>query len=845
MGTVHSFRSRMVQSGFNLPVAIRRSRLRVLAILAAPALLVAGAVHAGPQDAAKPMAHCEVRPLPTEPRRLEHMPEPKVRTGADAAGLLYLTMTYDRTYCWDGAAFVRMERAPDENAYSRLPLVGGELVGGYNRGLYLTQSINSPSRSALYRLEDGKAKFVTEYDVPRESGTPWFYVSRSGLIIRWTSKGLSVFHDGTWHDQAMGLDRYRTAFLDDGETLFVFCSDQLCRVDKDGRITMREFPTAIAPEERNSWMNTSVLWGNCILFFRSNMHPLTTTLLAHDLTTGKEVDTSGLADALKGRAVRDAFTGPDGVAWLWTKGAEGHVLFMLTPEGDAFALEDTGTIDWGYAQSSEHPVLPLEDGSFWLAQPHGGLVLIEKGRVRQFGWRDGVGICSSVAAGPDGALYAVDKAGVHAFHRDEALPAPAWAAAWDEYLTWTLRPVRDSAGNIWISSVEDSETMSLWDGTQWSHLDLSFDMSEAQVAVADDTGHVLIQMRRPQNDCLSYDLSATGVERYETIQATLEAAVTRGATRFDRDAYVDAAGVIWMRQAAVNWVYRFDHGDRQIMYSDNGQVLSMMSSAKHDIMTQDTQDEFYVYKGDDLHKLAPKPGPGSRWLLGRNGLQPFEAKLYEAAPNEYVVIDYSEGGNYYLAVPVRGADGSITFERGDAVPPPTHTALTPGLYGGHWARSNEGTTGVRYFGGRALPLAREGSPLEAMLIFDVLEDKAHNVWFDAGVYGGFYGAVRHVFVRRVAGFRLDTTTPPTTAGDRTSLKASVVHDGQAQEGWRFFYRLRASDGLDGEWQGGNPGPFVLIKFPADGTYEVEVIGMGPLGETTPESVTFTVESKAQ
>ena len=101
-------------------------------------------------------------------------------------------------------------------------------------------------------------------------------------------------------------------------------------------------------------------------------------------------------------------------------------------------------------------------------------------------------------------------------------------------------------------------------------------------------------------------------------------------------------------------------------------------------------------------------------------------------------------------------------------------------------------------------------------------------------------------MKETGGFRLATGDLPNRVARVLDLEAKVLLRDEPQTGWRLFYRLRKSGGLDdSEWQGGNPTPDLTIAFPNNGKYEVELIGMGPLGETTPESVKLTVESKAE
>jgi hypothetical protein len=118
----------------------------------------------------------------------------------------------------------------------------------------------------------------------------------------------------------------------------------------------------------------------------------------------------------------------------------------------------------------------------------------------------------------------------------------------------------------------------------------------------------------------------------------------------------------------------------------------------------------------------------------------------------------------------------------------------------------------------------------------MFDDAAGNVWIE----GGSQGTPRHMFMKQVAGFELKPASIPAEAAGSVTVNIAVVLDEKLQAGWRLFYRLNG-----GEWLGGDPAPELRIEFPEGGTHKVEVIGMGPLGETTPESVTFTVRASSE
>jgi hypothetical protein len=112
----------------------------------------------------------------------------------------------------------------------------------------------------------------------------------------------------------------------------------------------------------------------------------------------------------------------------------------------------------------------------------------------------------------------------------------------------------------------------------------------------------------------------------------------------------------------------------------------------------------------------------------------------------------------------------------------------------------------------------------------VLEDKDHNLWFETGV--------KAVMMQRLDGFRLELPAVPATVARSIEIAAKTSLPGVPLEKMRLFWRI---DG--GPWQGGTPGRPAVVEFCRPGQYTIELIGMEPLGGTTP-AVKFEVTASA-
>jgi len=218
-------------------------------------------------------------------------------------------------------------------------------------------------------------------------------------------------------------------------------------------------------------------------------------------------------------------------------------------------------------------------------------------------------------------------------------------------------------------------------------------------------------------------------------------------------------------------------------------------------------------------------------------LQPFEEELLKAHPGEYIPVERAEDGKLYLLVPVEKSDvadlSGKNYVRGNALYRSLKT-VTPGLWGGHWSAYIAGPI-FRFFGDKILQCDLRDTPLLGMdyKIRQVLEDRAHNLWIDAGWYAG----AEHVFMKRLDDFRVKTQKVPSEAKRAVTISTESFLGGQRQSGTRLFWRFER-----GYWNGGEPADSVTIYFRNDGCYKIEVLGMGPLGGTTPESLRFTIDA---
>jgi hypothetical protein len=260
----------------------------------------------------------------------------------------------------------------------------------------------------------------------------------------------------------------------------------------------------------------------------------------------------------------------------------------------------------------------------------------------------------------------------------------------------------------------------------------------------------------------------------------------------------------------------------------------MYESPQYGVIVCTQGVKYYAYERGQIVE-AEYPRDAARWILGPKKLQPFEPELLATHPETYAPVERDRDGKYYLLYPADGistASGEPVYQRGDPLPQYLDT-LSRSLVGGYW--TDYGSSGpYRIFAGKVFRCDFSESPLAGQEhdIRSVIEDRARNLWIDAGWYAG----ARHVFLRRLSDFRIRVDNVPAKVKGSLRLTAEPLLPGLEASGLRVFWRFGGQP-----WRGGEPGPKVTIAFPASGEYQVELVGMDPMGGTS-EPLTLAISA---
>jgi len=725
------------------------------------------------------------------------------------------------------------------------PLVSGQylttLYGGPDRGAYLTQRGSKDHQGVLYRLDDGRATYLTDfyYDVAHEK--PCLYISKTGRIFNWGEAFLAEYVDGKWLriDARLGL---RPSILDAGDTVWFYWNRKLYRADRGGRLSERGTMAALTTAAGQRHLGGALLGRDKVLFIDS----VAKGVQAADLETGRRVLADRLDPVFADRKVYACFGAADGAAWVLAeeKASDTHrfdrqIFYRVTPDGEVRPMPETAVLDGDYIPYP-YAVLSASDGSVWIGGPHGDVIRWKDGRARVFDWRDGLDLAAAdfLSEMPDGRIIAAPRGIVegggtaYVFRPDVPSPPPAAdLALWTEYHADRHGMIRDGKDGLWMFLADRPGEVSRWDGAAWRHVKVPFDTAKAGRCMGDDRGHLVVQAEGDAPG--AYDVSVGGVARYADLPALLVAAVGAGVRRFEPSpdfagCMVLDGGRIWFGYAGDTTLFHYD-GRKWIGVPQEVKIRSVFESPKYGMLATDKDYELRFYTDHDgrMTPIAYVMRKGDRGLIGPWGLQPFEEELLDRYPGLYEAVECAGRYQWYALTRIR-EQGGVHYSRGDE-PKALAVRLIPAQAGGFWTSGN--TWPFRALDGKEFHFDMGRTPFRGQDVCQTMDDPAHNVWF--ATYES--SAARHVWVKRLDRLRLKVAETPARCGRELKVKAEPEPPRLGAGGLRLFWRV---DG--GLWISGDGGGEATVCFPSSGPHEFQILGMDPTGGTTPKIVTRRV-----
>ena len=442
-------------------------------------------------------------------------------------------------YWWDGERWVQAKdhgKAFESEGYS------AGLLGGPDRGAFMTQPGAKQQEGLVFRLEAGRAEKVGDFYRDSSLDYPGVYVSRSGHLFNFSRQFLAVFRDGGWHthETPMGSSRQDVQVADFGPgspVLFVPGATHRAIV-WDGE----RFHADIALPGlslRNSGAVKVCRWGkNRILFWRLGSPELFAAELVGN--TLNPIKTDAISQAVAPiRTLDVGWPAPDGSVWLVANRRAGawNELVHIPPEGPAAVVPALDLVrELAYHNRSSyapHCIVCARDGTWWFGLGN-GIASLRDGDIHFYDWREGLverGV-DWVFEAPDGQLYAAERRRHTVYRWDPAAtPDRRLTDDWDEVIHYSWRdPLADFAGHLWVFRKDLPGKLSRWDGAAWQHFDVPFDPYKTMRHLVDDTGHFIAETTEPRDG--AYVVGPRGCQRHGNLHDALVAAVRAGARRF-------------------------------------------------------------------------------------------------------------------------------------------------------------------------------------------------------------------------------------------------------------------------------------------------------------------------
>ena len=845
-----------------------------------------GGVSMGAEPTGEPKAGAwTALPLP---RTIEPGNWLQARLAVDRAGTLWM-LHGEKLYFWDVERF----RAPIES-----DLLEGwwcyDIGGNPERGAYLIGARWSGAGTralALYELSGGRVRRLAQYDEAPGDWRPSGYISRSGNVFLYSSDLLVVLHAGGARGFSLAPEHVKVAVRnwgkvveerdDAGEAVIVETDDavhvlanhRMYSVHADGRLTERAIPLTLAPSDPhgNRRFSATRIGQDKVL-----VHDSQEGFRLYRLADFSVVPITGLPMEMDDWTPSRIAGFDDGSAWLAGLNMGRYSFRRLSPRGALEVIPGSRDVRWENASSIPQmfpfrPVLQARDGAVWVGQPAGRIGRWTKWAVRFYGWKEGVvgGAVTHFVEGTDGTIYALTWTSILRFD-PEGMPPPLSPEMqrWTELRTLHGPPAADGKGGIWAFLADRTDEVSRWDGREWRHVKfpLKADPGTQVRTMADDRGHLLVDLVSDEAQA-HYDISVEGYRQYPTREALLEAAARdgarslRGSGEYTMDDRVVIGGdgrIFFITRSEMvivgdegHFVYSHRYYDgrawkeapsheylRALYASDrNGFV------AQFELPPQEHMDhgrgrwpplgmEPYVSLFDSaLRGADADAGNEPRLMMGPDGIQPFESSMVARRPDQYVPVErfWEEGRERTILLRRQPLKTPLEYVRGDGMPDGGSLGhVMPSALGGQWAPMNS----HRIMGARCSRYDLRGTPLQGLQPRWIADDTGGNVWFSTG------GST--VFMRSPEGFGIRPLDAPATvpAGGEATFHFSIQSVSYPPADIRLFWRYAGN-----AWMGGDKTDTLLIPLPKPGEYDIEVLGMDPLGATTASSLKLKIKAE--
>lgn len=313
-------------------------------------------------------------------------------------------------------------------------------LGGAATGLYFTQPGKEKHWGEIYRLEKGKATYITTFYYEHSCNFPLLDVSKDGRIFNRTNSRLRIYHNKKWIEYPK--DGAGGAIISDkGGRVCFYDKGMIYHIDKKNKLNVVKVDPRVDKGKTHG-----ALWGkdNALLYKYA-----TKGVCAFNLSTGRFIDTSAINNTIGNLKIYRSFSLPDGNVWLiaYNWKSTSYVLFCIAEDGDVSVVNETKGIPWTEKIFFREDRSALMDGNYdiWIAIMKKGVFKLTKNGLTEYDPRVNCNPPAPkyLAVDNDGVVYAATKNGLYVYRhgpsiagRERPDPVPVYRLGTP---TWTYR----------------------------------------------------------------------------------------------------------------------------------------------------------------------------------------------------------------------------------------------------------------------------------------------------------------------------------------------------------------------------------------------------------------------
>lgn len=640
-------------------------------------------------------------------------------------------MAHNKLFYLDGNEFKEPKNGSFGSGYYL-----ARLYGGPKQGAYATQEGKGGNFGKVYKLNKGRAEYLTDFYYEMSSEYPGVYVSKNGRLINWGQRFLATYNGKDWDRIEAVLATQRPlridGILDTGKDVYFYHEQRLYCVTAEGKIEQRKCP--------KTNKGTSVaLWGKqrALLLNRYN-----SSLFAFDLVTGEQTDLSAVAAESEPFKFLDAHSLNNGEVLF--RGIfpfeKIPAYFLLSVDGKLSEIYAMRGIETNRLQYRRIPnsVLDTSNGRLFFGYKIGQISFIKNGRLNRLDLKYGFqGYMNNIHEDLEGNVYfPAERKIARLPARDIAAAIESKSVKWQNFTlkSDSSRLLETKPGHIAMIRADKKGFISRWDGSEWEYQEVPFDTEKSKILMTDSREHVFCMTDYPWK---YYDAGPEIIVEHEKFNSILTGAVDAGVKDFcpydTSSTIVTDDKRIWRGGPKSDFSYYDGTRWDRYWHGYNNEAYQIFNSEKHEILVW-SRGGFYRYDRGWWVKAEPPLHELRLRMIGENGLQPYEREMIDAHPGKYYPVLYDDKKMYLFFSAdefEEGAENEDFRKSADFAELPSDAMrFSASRSGGGWVYfKGKHKMPLRLFQRKLYQVNINYTPLAGKQVIDIKEDAEGGIWF--------------------------------------------------------------------------------------------------------------------